>query len=237
MLCLLFWHATWNNTTFLLWIVYVLQHTHITSCSFTPVWVLALQSRGHSSWPHNVRSTVGCVLWQVLERWYVYSSVVSFLFTLVTTNASGTQSSVLYRAVACYVLTIPDLSRTRERELMWYTMAQAFPMTLPPCSGPWFKFISEQRCRGIHDYGDRYRFGSGLSAIVDPTTTTSNSGVQVSTTVVITSRSRTLWCGYWKGLLQPTWIILPFPSSIHAAEALCLSRRESCKMLRLFLQA
>ena len=134
----------------------------------------------------------------VLGMGYVFSSVVSFLFTLVDHSAGGTQSSVLSRAVACYVLTIPDLSRTCERELMWYTMAQAFPLTFPTCSGPWFKFISEQRCRGIHDYGGRYRFGSGLNAIVDPTTTTSNGGVQVNSSMVITSWSRTLWCGYWK---------------------------------------
>lgn len=36
-------------------------------------------------------------------------------------------NSMLRPLQSCYVLTIPDLSRTCERELMWYTMAQAFP--------------------------------------------------------------------------------------------------------------
>lgn len=68
----------------------------------------------------------------VLGRGYISSSVVSFLFTLVVTSAGGTQSSDCYRAVACYVLTMPDLYRTCERELMRYIMAQAFPLTFSP---------------------------------------------------------------------------------------------------------
>lgn len=62
---------------------------------------------------------------------FVDSSVLSFLFILVDTSAEGKQSSVLYRAVACYVLTMPDLSRAHERKLMCYTMAQAFPLPSP----------------------------------------------------------------------------------------------------------
>lgn len=129
---------------------------------------------------------------------FVCCSMVSFLFTVVDTSAGWIQSSALYRAVACYVLTTPDLSRTRESKLIQYTMAQAFPSTCPFFSGPWFKSIWEQRCRGIHNYGSRYKFGSGLNAILDPTTTTFSSGVQISTRVSIASWSRTLWCGYWK---------------------------------------
>jgi len=54
----------------------------------------------------------------VLGRGYIYSSAISFLFTLLVTSAGGSQSSDLYKAVASYALTMPDLSRTCERELM-----------------------------------------------------------------------------------------------------------------------
>lgn len=48
------------NTIFLLWVIYVLQHMHIMSCSST--LHLTFQSRGFSSWAHNWPSTVRCVL-------------------------------------------------------------------------------------------------------------------------------------------------------------------------------
>lgn len=68
MVCLFCWHAAWNNTTFLLWIVYVLRHIHIMSCNFTPVWILALQSRGLSSWAFSWPSSVGCALLTIYYR-------------------------------------------------------------------------------------------------------------------------------------------------------------------------
>lgn len=127
----------------------------------------------------------------------VDSSVLSFLFTLVATSAEGKQSSVLYRAVACYVLTMPDLSRAHERKVMCYTMAQAFPLPSPLILEFGLNFSWQFRGTGI--YGGRYRFGSGLSDTVDPITTTSNSGGGTHhLKKQDINRNHTLWCGSWK---------------------------------------